>query len=157
MKNDILCPSACCKPGADLLGIVLGSGMVSLLPVPLKINDAFVEIAKQGRRPEKRFRFAAPCLECGCQQWNEGRCGVIDRCSAEIDSQKNLTLDIPKCSIRSQCRWFRQNGVTACRVCQEVVTDVSEGFFPMPEIPKSSVFQAESNTEMVSNVRDKII
>jgi len=128
MANEILCPSASCKSGAQLLGIVLGNGAVDMLPVPLEIDDAFVVIAQEGRRPEKRFRFTAPCLEAGCQQWHDGRCGVIDRCSTEIAVSSTLSSHIQRCAIRPLCRWFRQDGAAACRICPEVVTDPSEGW-----------------------------
>ena len=137
MKNEILCPSARCQPGADLLGIVMGSGEVQFLPTPLKIDADFVQIAQQGRRPEKRFRFAAPCLADGCQQWNEGRCGVIDACTSEIAAPVDVPGEIRTCAIRFQCRWFSQTGWTACRVCHDVVTDVSEGVPYPPEMAQS--------------------
>ncbi len=138
MKDEILCPSACCKPGADLLGIVMGSGEVSFLPVPVKIDDSFVQIALQGRRPEKRFRFAAPCLTDGCEQWSQGRCGVIDRFTAGVAAEIDPLGDVRHCLIRPQCRWFSQNGAAACQVCSQVVTDVSEGIPCPPENPLNS-------------------
>ncbi|MGA2747203.1 MAG: hypothetical protein ABSG59_00395 [Verrucomicrobiota bacterium] len=134
MKNLVLGPSANCKPGADLLGIVRGNGKIGLLPRPLKVDHEFVEIANQGRRPEKRFRFAAPCLECRCQQWSKARCGVIGRCSAELSPQANTLMKLPECTIRSQCGWFYQNGAAACEICPEVVTDVSEGWVDNPGV-----------------------
>src|ERR1700679_4280959 len=100
MKDEILCPSASGKSGARLLGVVLGNGLVDLLPAPLEIDDEFLAIAREGRRPEKRFRFTAPCLASGCQQWQRGRCGVIDRCASEIAPSGNLPSDIPNCAIR---------------------------------------------------------
>ena len=60
MKDEILCPSACCKPGADLLGIVMGSGEVSFLPVPVKIDDSFVQIALQGQAARKTLSLCRP-------------------------------------------------------------------------------------------------
>jgi hypothetical protein len=132
MKGPILCPSAPCKPDAFLLGIVLANGKVGLLDGPLKIDDEFVQIANRGRRPEKRFRFASPCLKSCCQQWNDGRCTVIDRCSIETPSRDYPAAHLPDCPIRPQCRWFHQNGPAACGICADVVTDASESWAGCP-------------------------
>ena len=126
MKDAIFCPSAVCRPNALLLGVVMGNGRIFRLDRPPEINEDFVQIAQRGRRPEKRFRFASPCLESSCQQWSDGRCTVIDRCSET--APQDDSADIPKCSIRSRCRWFRQNGPVACRVCPQVITDASESW-----------------------------
>jgi len=34
-----------------------------------------------------------------------------------------VTEDLPRCSIRPQCRWFRQEGPAMCRRCPQIVTD----------------------------------
>jgi hypothetical protein len=36
---------------------------------------------------------------------------------------------LPKCSIRSQCRWFLQHGRDACAVCPLIITDVGPRAF----------------------------
>jgi hypothetical protein len=72
------CPSAPCEPGSTLLGVVGPQGTVAYLTPPLTIDDSFVATARRGRSPEKRFRFAAPCVEEHCAQWTGSRCGVID-------------------------------------------------------------------------------
>ncbi len=74
-----LCPSALARPGAALIGVVQADGTVALLGRPLPATAAFLAEARRGREPERRFRFAAPCVEAECRQWTGGRCGVIDR------------------------------------------------------------------------------
>src|SRR4051794_2302722 len=74
-----LCPSSTCSPGSILLGVVQGDGTVSFLSQQRIVDDYFVKLAHEGRSPEKRFRFADTCVKSGCQQWGNGRCGVIDR------------------------------------------------------------------------------
>jgi hypothetical protein len=115
------CPSAPCAPGATLLGIVNAGGSVGYVSTPLQIDDDFVRTAKQGRDPERRFRFANTCVESGCKQWTGSRCGVIDRVLADGDRAEAAAL--PHCAIRSTCRWFAQSGAAACGACPLVVTD----------------------------------
>ena len=89
------------------------------------INDEFVRIAHLGRKPEKRFRFAGNCETNNCKQWSEGRCGVIDKV-IEILKSTERPSKLPECSIKSDCRWYRQCGAKACAVCPEVITDLSD-------------------------------
>ena len=123
MKKETLrlCPSSRCKEGSLLLGIVNAEGSVDILANPLPIDDTFIQIAEQGREPEKRFRFVNKCVEGGCQQWTGSRCGVIDTVLLQlqhITDENNL----PLCNIRSDCRWFSQTGEAACKTCTLVVT-----------------------------------
>jgi hypothetical protein len=87
----------------------------------LVVNREFVSNAREGRSPEKRFRFAGACVQKACTQW-AGRCGVVDTVLAEVPASA-LQTDLPECSIRSQCRWYHQTGPDACRACPVVVTD----------------------------------
>ncbi|HEU5062244.1 MAG TPA: hypothetical protein VFT79_03700 [Solirubrobacterales bacterium] len=122
-REDLLCPSAPCEPGALLLGLVGGDGRVGYVRPALEVDEDFVAKALAGRAPEKRFRFAQPCRESGCHFWSEGRCGVADAAaeSEEADGEGSL----PACAIRPRCRWFAQAGASACRGCPTVVTDIS--------------------------------
>jgi len=116
-----LCPSARCQEDAILLGVVLEDGSVSFLDQRAKVDRFFVQLARQGRTPEKRFRFADKCLKSGCQQWTGSRCGVIDRLMAD---NAGFAVELPACSIRLECRWHQQHGANACAICPEVITDL---------------------------------
>lgn len=119
-----LCPSAKCSEDAVLLGLVQADGSVSFLQEKLRVDRFFVELAHQGRTPEKRFRFADTCMKCGCQQWTGSRCGVIDRVLA--DNPDFVSHEEPsQCSIRAECRWHRQHGLAACAICPLVITDMT--------------------------------
>lgn len=117
-----LCPSSPCQEGAILLGIVLRDGRIAFAADQLVVDADFVHVAAQGRAPEKRFRFASPCLRGGCEQWTGGRCSVID--SVLTDVAPSAGSELPACSIRARCRWFSQAGADACRVCPAVITDL---------------------------------
>lgn len=122
----ILCPSAPCRPGAILLGLVQGDGTVCLADELIVIDETFVEEANKGRSPEKRFRFAGSCLRSACGQWTGTRCGVIDAVLRIVPRTEQNGVALPRCSIREQCRWFSQSGAEACAVCPLVITDLRE-------------------------------
>lgn len=135
--STILCPSWSCEAGASLIGIVLADGSVAFSKDPIVIDAAFVGVARQGRSPEKRFRFSSTCRRGGCIQWADGRCGIADRIIAEHAHRSpaeqgdrsaalNQPFVLPECSIRPQCRWHLQSGDDACRACPEVITDTGE-------------------------------
>ena len=94
-----------------------------------RVDAAFVELASQVGSPERRFRFANKCVECGCKQWSNGRCGVIDAVMA-YRPEESQTTELPKCSIRETCRWFAQAGRAACMICPLIVTDSREDVVP---------------------------
>ena len=121
-SETILCPSSNCLEGAILVGIVMPDGRVAYASDRIVVNEDFVQAAREGRSPEKRFRFSTPCLKGGCAQWAGERCGVIDRVLAE-GAGDSASPELPACSIRPQCRWFQQSGAAACAACPEVVTD----------------------------------
>jgi hypothetical protein len=124
-EEKVLCPSSRCEEGATLVGIVMPDGRIGFSAEQIKITAEFVEAAREGRAPEKRFRFAGNCIKAGCRQWTGSRCGVID--SVMTDAPPELSVeaeDLPECSIRAQCRWFGQAGAAACAVCEFVITDL---------------------------------
>ena len=123
----ILCPSWGCEAGASVIGIVLADGSVAFSKERIMIDASFVETARQGRSPEKRFRFSSTCKRAACVQWAESRCSIIDRVLSEQDSSfagPVSSFVLPECSIRPQCRWHLQSGDRACQACPEVITDM---------------------------------
>src|SRR6516164_1281313 len=72
------CPSAPCKEGALLLGVVAPDGTVAYVQPPTRVSAEFVDSARSLGHPERRFRFASTCVEAGCPQWTGSGCGVID-------------------------------------------------------------------------------
>lgn len=128
-ESAILCPSWRCEAGASLIGIVLPDGTVAFSKERIAIDEAFVEAARQGRSPEKRFRFSSTCKRAACVQWTGGKCGIADVVIEEHSHRgaaPNESLELPECSIRPLCRWHLQAGDAACRACPEIVTDRRE-------------------------------
>ena len=124
IDEPLMCPSAPCKEGAVLLGVVGSDGRVGYLKQRVHVDSDFVRIAREGRSPEKRFRFSLPCVQSGCGQWKEGRCGVPDKVLPQTRAPE-LHEKLPACTIRPECRWFAQEGASACVGCSEVVTDLT--------------------------------
>jgi hypothetical protein len=120
-----LCPSYTCKDGSILLGVVMRDGRVAFSADRIIVNQEFVDIAREGRSPEKRFRFGGQCIQSGCKQWTGNRCGVIDSVIEEEKGRLDYS-NLPECSIRPECRWFDQRGAEACAICPEVITDLLE-------------------------------
>jgi hypothetical protein len=114
----LICPSAPAKEGAVLLGVV-EEGRVHHLGAPLTIDRSFVaEAAATSPAPlESRFRFASACQQSACSNWEGSRCALSQHVARL--GQSNA---LPDCLIRRSCRWFAQDGPSACRGCVEVVT-----------------------------------
>jgi hypothetical protein len=70
--------------------------------------------------PREVFRFASPCLGCKCPHFQNEACQLAKR---GVDLLDTVTEDLPKCSIRPFCRWFRQEGAAMCKRCPQVVTE----------------------------------
>jgi hypothetical protein len=141
-ERERLCPSGRCEEGAMLLGIVGADGTVGYVRPPAVIDEAFVTEVKRRGDPERRFRFAQPCVEADCSQWTGSRCGVIERVlEAAVDAAAiPQSCALPACGIRPVCRWFAQEGTHACAVCPLVVTDLRpRGRFAAspPDVPQA--------------------
>lgn len=120
-RSQRTCPSGRCRDGALLIGIVDADGTVRYLGGAPAVDDDFVEIARQGRAPESRFRFAEPCAEGSCKNWSDNQCGLIGQILVEAGVTSGDSNVLPRCGIRANCVWFAQEGRRACDVCAAVV------------------------------------
>ena len=120
-----LYPSARAEEGALLLGVIGSGQSVSMLPEPEPITGELAEAIAAVDTPERQFRFANRCVKSGCNQWHEGRCGVIDLVMS-FNQHLKEPATLPACGIRTQCRWHKQTGSKACLVCPFIVTDSTQ-------------------------------
>lgn len=62
-----------------------------------------------------RARFVGACRRVECGHWT----GVSCRLGHAIASiQMSQSVELAPCSIRSTCRWHKENGFSACMPCQ---------------------------------------
>ncbi len=119
------CPSSACGEGALLLGVMTSSGKLAYLHPPVPVDAGFAAREAARGTPERRYRFAGPCLEGGCPQWTGRGCAIADMAAGPV----NLGLPasprtLPACAIRHSCRWYFQRGPAACAVCPLIVADM---------------------------------
>lgn len=107
-----------------MLGIVGPGGQVIFMPHGPKVDEPLrAELTSTGSGPlESRFRFAAPCAQGACVFW-DGSCRAVDAAHQDFDAAVPAGSDpLPECGIRDTCRWWHQEGATACRICRYVRT-----------------------------------
>jgi hypothetical protein len=118
------CPSRSCQEGVSLLGVMMPGGQLAYVRPPVRVDADFVAKAIKEGRPEARFRFSGPCVECACPQWTGSGCGVADALVEEASGASSSDGKLPACTIRRTRRWFSQKGAAACAICPRVVADI---------------------------------
>lgn len=124
----ILCPSA--QPdmaGAQVFGVLTGTPEAGLRVGYLTETQPVAPdlLAASGpAAPTEVMRIAAPCMGTGCGHFDGANCQLAARVAAMLDP---VVRGLPRCAIRSTCRWFRQEGGAACVRCPQVVTDLRTG------------------------------
>jgi hypothetical protein len=126
----LLCPSYIAKPGAKLFGIADQNGEVNYLTTTITIDKTFVEVAKKGRKPEERFRFAGKCIQNGCSHWTENHCGLLAKVIDTINKVPGTSIQ--NCPIRNSCRWYAQEKELACANCSEIFRNSEKMFLQSP-------------------------
>lgn len=71
-------------------------------------------------RPAEVFRFGAPCAGTGCRHFDGSDCRLASKLVQLAPAPGVTTL--PACTLRPDCRWWRQEGKAACMRCPQVVT-----------------------------------
>ncbi|HEY0303002.1 MAG TPA: hypothetical protein VGC36_16770 [Rhizomicrobium sp.] len=125
-RGPAACPSARAEAGATLIGVIGTDGRVAYLKTALEIDADFIAEASKDGPPEERFRFAGTCVEGKCVQWDGAgkRCGVLDGVIPYL-GRGDADAPLQPCVIRGACRWYRQDGAAACRICPGVITQIA--------------------------------
>jgi hypothetical protein len=121
-RDELLCPSALAEmPGAKIFGVVTGveTPRVSYLDQPIDAESVDLGLAP-GVSPGKLFRATVPCLQNGCPHFDGCNCQLGARVLQLLPS---VTEGLPPCSIRGNCRWFRERGKAICLRCPGVVSE----------------------------------
>jgi hypothetical protein len=122
-SSPLMCPSA--EPemdGSVIFGMVVGTATAPKLLHFDRVKQIPPELLalESPVKPTEIFRIAATCIENGCEHFDGTNCRLTSRI---IDELPAVTVQIPACPIRSTCRWWHQEGVSACQRCQQVVRD----------------------------------
>jgi len=132
-RPPLLCPSA--QPdmeGARAIGLVDHTGEapeVSYLEQPVPVSEELLALAHPVK-PTELFRFAAPCQTSACSHWDGADCNLVERIVKLLPAS---SLVLPKCHIRTDCRWYQQEGRAACARCPHVVTQNEDPSVAMRE------------------------
>jgi hypothetical protein len=139
-----LCPSAPGCPGASvLIGVVTGEpGSPRVMPTedPIEVTEDLLALAGPVS-PSEVFRFASRCRGKACVHFSGDACQLAARGVAILPE---VVTELPKCAIRPQCRWFRQEGLAMCKRCPQIVT---EHYAPPPEMLRVVLGEEETSSE----------
>lgn len=121
-SRPVLCPSA--QPeitGSVVFGVIAGAAdnaRVTWIDEPVPVTSELLALTAPVH-PTQVLRIAAPCQEKACCHFNGTDCRLATRL---VQLMPAVVESLPPCRIRPDCRWFRQEGSAACRVCPQVVT-----------------------------------
>jgi len=112
------CPSGLAdRPESVVLGVRSGEdGDVAYLAEPVPAHEV-MSLIPEGIEPRRVLRFASHC-ESDCRQRVGDTCGLVTRVTAMPGPAPDSA--VPRCHLRSQCMWWHQAGVDACRRCPAV-------------------------------------
>jgi hypothetical protein len=71
-------------------------------------------------KPTEVFRFAAPCAGGACKHFDGHDCNLATKL---VQLTPAVTQALPACTVRPDCRWWRQEGKSACMRCPSVRTE----------------------------------
>jgi hypothetical protein len=119
-----MCPSVPPHyPDAVAFGVVGGTvaepELIPLVPA-VPVTDELLALAGPVS-PGEVFRFAARCVEGGCRHWE----APAQRCRLVAKTVEFVPIAVEKlkpCAIRSNCRWWAQEGKAACVRCPQVAS-----------------------------------
>jgi hypothetical protein len=81
---------------------------------------------------EEVFRVAGPCGERRCRHFDGAHCGLAQRITELLAPSVDR---LPRCAIRSSCRWWAEQRASACVRCPSIATLDME---PAPELVEAA-------------------
>lgn len=84
-------------------------------------------------KPTEVLRIAAACEESRCAHFDGTDCQLATRI---VQLLPPVVAVLPRCAIRSDCRWFAQEGRAACLRCPQVVTEMDDASPQLVEAAK---------------------
>ena len=107
-----------------MLGVVaeLKEGArVRYLEEPVPVTDELRALT-QPVDPRRVLRVAAPCAGAACHHFEAGVCRLAERVVGQLPEASTKP---PPCRLRPRCRWWRQEGIAACRRCPQLITQLT--------------------------------
>jgi hypothetical protein len=140
-SKPLMCPSA--EPameGSVIFGIVTGTPEQPQLVHLKETKQIPSELLalESPVKPTEIFRIAATC-DSKCLHFDGNNCRLSQRI---VEGLPQVSESLPPCPIRSNCRWWSQEGKEACLRCLQIVRDnylVSEQFYQAVD---PSIYQA---------------
>ena len=123
-KMELLCPSA----QADLPGAIVFAARNNVndekeclryFPKPVAVTEELISIGPP-QIISQVVRIAAICQQSACKHYDSRKCRLV----TTVVNVLTETNSIPRCSIRSFCLWWHQEGKEACARCPHIVTTV---------------------------------
>ncbi|MEO3777197.1 hypothetical protein ABGB16_10180 [Micromonospora sp. B11E3] len=119
-----MCPSTPATNATVFLGMITPAGRVAYVTPQLPAEVALAASAGADGPVESRYRFAGPCVTSSCGFWTGDHCGLGERLVASYrETTGSAEAELPRCAIRRSCRWYAEQGPSACVACSHVVTD----------------------------------
>lgn len=121
-----MCPSTPVGNSTVFLGMITPAGRVAYITPAVPSENVLDTLPSDdaGGSLESRYRFAGPCVTSSCGFWNGDHCGLGARLAADHQKVADpAESELPKCAIRRDCRWFAEQGRSACAACSYVITD----------------------------------
>ena len=118
-----LCPSA--QPhmeGVFAFGVMGGTAAerrVGYLEERVPVTEKLLALSGPVK-PTEVFRFAAPCAGGACKHFDGHDCSLASKL---VQLTPAVTKALPACTVRPECRWWRQEGKAACMRCPTVRTE----------------------------------
>jgi len=115
------CPSA--QPGmgdVQVLGVVSRDGdkpTLAYLDEPVAATADIIELAAP-LAVSHVLRLSARCEESKCTHFDGARCQLAVRIAKLLPE---VVDSLPACTIRPECRWFRQGGRAAFLRCRQII------------------------------------
>jgi hypothetical protein len=124
--NGFKCPSSPSHASEGLLfGVVLRDttrNSVAYLKHTTPITENLLA-SVHPVRPEEVFRVAGQCVEKQCKHFDGAHCRLAHRI---VEVLEPVVDSLPRCMIRPTCRWWAEQGASACFRCPSIITcDVS--------------------------------
>ena len=123
-----LCPSTNAENAIQVIGVVQRvddqhCGTVAYAAGPVAFTNELRAVTAPVDAAEV-LRLAGPCAEQRCAHYANDRCSLGERAVSELPP---VVQRAPRCSIRSHCRWYAEQGIAACLRCPGIVTSTRLG------------------------------